>query len=184
MQSCWTLRVDETPWKSCQSVEEMKRRATGKLLHSKLQLTPILRQKRQKQKWHFWQSLSRSPKSKVKVKVDDWVFIKFIFPNHPPTPGKVSKKQYTAIYPKQKVLVYVRRLWKVFWHRRRPKDDLIRGKKVRNIQLIFCELKVNIPEKYNVPISNVSLFNFQFQIFKFGIWKFGISKYRIWKFEI
>ena len=36
--------------------------------------------------WENWQTLSRSPKSKVKVKVDDWVFIKIIFPNHPPTP--------------------------------------------------------------------------------------------------
>ena len=49
-------------------------------------------------------------KSEVQVEVDDWVFIKITFSNHPPPPppGKVSKKQYTAIYPKLKVLVYVR----------------------------------------------------------------------------
>ena len=53
-----------------------------------------------------------NPKSKskaeVQVKVVDWVFIRIIFSNHPPPPGKVSKNQYTAIYPKLKVLVYVR----------------------------------------------------------------------------
>ena len=43
-----------------------------------------------------WQTLSGSPKSEVQVKVVDWVFIKIIFSNHPPTPPtpprKVSKK--------------------------------------------------------------------------------------------
>ena len=53
-------------------------------------------------------------KSKVQVQVqtDDWVFIKIGFSNHPPqaTPGKFSKKQDTVIYPKQTLLVYIRRL--------------------------------------------------------------------------
>ena len=70
-----------------------------------------------------------NPKSKSKVQVqvwaDDWVFIKIKFSNQPPSPflpsspashlatqqaGKVSKKQDTAINPKQKLLVYIRRL--------------------------------------------------------------------------
>ena len=62
----------------------------------------------------------------------------------------------------------------MFWNRRRPKDDLIGGKKVRSIHnsrllkphLIeqylksksqypnVSELKLSIPGKYNVPISN------------------------------
>ena len=81
----------------------------------------------------------------------------------------------------------------MFWNRRRPKDDLIGGKKVRSIHnsrlfkphLIeqylksksqypnVSELKVSIPGKYIVPISNVSLtilnskfLNSEFQIFK------------------
>ena len=71
-----------------------------------------------------WQTLSRSPKSEVQVEVDDWVFIKITFSNHPPPPppGKVSKKQYTAIYPKLKVLVYVRGFWNMIWNRPRAKD--------------------------------------------------------------
>ena len=51
-------------------------------------------------------------KSKVKVRADDWVFIKIRFSNHPAShlatqpppashpPGKVSKKQDRAILPK------------------------------------------------------------------------------------
>ena len=45
-------------------------------------------------------------KYKVKVKVDDWVFIKITFSNHPAThpAGKVSKKQDTAIYQVLQIL--------------------------------------------------------------------------------
>ena len=52
------------------------------------------------------------PKVQVQFKTDDWVFINIGFSNHPASqpPGKVSKKQDTVIYPKQKLLVYIRRL--------------------------------------------------------------------------
>ena len=76
----------------------------------------------------YWQTLILSPKSKIISKVDNWVFINIKISNHPPTPNntpsKVSKKQYTAIHPKQNVLVYVRRFWNVFGNRPRPIIDL------------------------------------------------------------
>ena len=57
--------------------------------------------------------LMTNPKlnSKVQVQeqVDDWFFIKIVFFNYP-QPGKVSKKQDTVIYLKQKLSVYNRML--------------------------------------------------------------------------
>ena len=51
--------------------------------------------------------MSNNSDFKVKVKVDDWGFIKIIFSNHPdPHPESFEKAIYS--YPKLKVLVYVR----------------------------------------------------------------------------
>ena len=55
-----------------------------------------------------------NPKSKSKSQWTTGFSLKSQFPtSHPAThpPGKVSKKQVRARYPKQKLLVYVRRLW-------------------------------------------------------------------------
>ena len=46
---------------------------------------------------------------------------------HPP--GKVSKKQVTVIYPKQKLLVYIRRFWNMFRNQPRPKKTSAGSKK-------------------------------------------------------
>ena len=111
----------------------------------------------------FWQTLSRSPKSEVQVEVDDWVFIKITFSNHPPPPGKVSKKQYTAIYPKLKVLVYVRGFWNMFWNRPRPKNYPMEVK----CQKLFYSI-------YEFSNSEFSILNFQIRNVQFRSFKFLI----------
>ena len=50
----------------------------------------------------------------------------------PPPLGKVSKKEDTVIYPKQKLLVYIRRLRNMFWNKLRPKNHLLGVKKSWN----------------------------------------------------
>ena len=80
--------------------------------------------------------------SKVQVKFDDWVFIRIIFSNHlitqtPTTTGIVKKKQYTAIYPKQKVLVYLSKFWNIFGNKFRPKNDPVGSK---NDQKLFNQV--------------------------------------------
>ena len=60
-------------------------------------------------------NLKLKSKVQVQVQTDNWVFIKIGFSNHPasqphPATGKVSKKRDTVIYPKEKLLVYIRRL--------------------------------------------------------------------------
>ena len=62
-----------------------------------------------------------NPKSKSKSKGTTGFSLKSQFPNHPvshpashPPPEKVSKKQVRARYPKQILLVYVRRLRNMF----------------------------------------------------------------------
>ena len=73
---------------------------------------------------HNWQTLSQSPQSKSRLTTG--FSLKSVFPTPIPTPNqpprKVSKKQDTVIYPKQKLLVYIRMLWKMFWNKPRPKN--------------------------------------------------------------
>ena len=47
----------------------------------------------------------------------------------PPTLRKVSEKQYTAVYPKQKLLLHVRRFWNIFGNRPGPKINPLAAKK-------------------------------------------------------
>ena len=76
--------------------------------------------------FHFWQTLSRSPKSKSRLTTGFSLKSDFPTPSHT---GKVSKKQDTVIYPKQKLLVYIRRLWNRFWNKPRPKNHPLGVKK-------------------------------------------------------
>ena len=52
-------------------------------------------------------------------------------PSQPATqpPGKVTKKQDRSIYPKRKLLVYVRTFWNRFWNDHWPKNGLVGAKK-------------------------------------------------------
>ena len=71
-------------------------------------------------------------KSKSKSRLTTGFSLKSEFPTtHPPDhpPGKVSKKQDTEVYPKQKLLVYFRRLWNMFWNKPRPKNHPLGLKK-------------------------------------------------------
>ena len=79
---------------------------------------------------HFFTYESWSfDKSKVQVQVQagDWVLLKSDFPasHH----RKVSEKQDAALYPIQKVSVYTRRLWNMFWNKPRPKIHPLRVQK-------------------------------------------------------
>ena len=118
-----------------------------------------------------WQALSRSPKSKVKVKVDDWVSLKLHFSTThphsthlpPPTHPRESLKKYTAIYPKLKVLVYVRGFWNMFWNRPRPKNYPMEVK----CQKLFYSI-------YEFSNSEFSILNFQIRNVQFRSFKFLI----------
>ena len=97
----------------------------------------------------FWQTLSHSPKSKSKSRLTTGFSLKLDFPTrHPashPTgqPGKVSEKQDTAIYSRQKLLVYILRLRNMFWNKTRPKIHPLGVKKGRNLSIkeIFQQAK-------------------------------------------
>ena len=78
------------------------------------------------------------------------------------TPGKVSKK-YTAIYPKLKVLVYVRGFWNMFWNRPRPKNYPMEVK----CQKLFYSI-------YEFSNSEFSILNFQIRNVQFRSFKFLI----------
>ena len=56
---------------------------------------------------------------------DNWIFIKIRFSNRP-SPAlsnrKVSKNQDRALYPKQKMLIYVSRFLNMLWNKLRPQD--------------------------------------------------------------
>ena len=88
----------------------------------------------------FWQTLIRSPKSKSNSRLTTGFSLKTDCPTtHPATPpppptGKVSKKQDTAIYPKQKLLVYIRRLCNMFLNRPRLKTIHWESRLTKNLQ--------------------------------------------------
>ena len=90
--------------------------------------------------WYYlyWQTLSRSPKSKFKSRLTTGFSLKSDFPTSHPA-GKVSKKQDTAIYPKQKLLIYIRKVSKMFWNKPRPKthpQGAKKGQKTLNQRLL------------------------------------------------
>ena len=92
-----------------------------------------------------------NPKSKSKSRLTAGFLLKSNFPTtftHPPQashPGKVSKKQDTVIYPNQKLLVYIMRLWNMFWNWPRPKNHWLGVKKCRknSIQDFFNHVKLS-----------------------------------------
>ena len=107
-----------------------------------------------------------SPRSKLKLTTG--FSLKSHFPTThppPPPPGKVSKKQYTAIYPKLKVLVYVRGLWNMFWNKSRAKDYPIWGGFffIRmwffgfSLKVLISNSKYQIPKNSSDPISTLKL---------------------------
>ena len=80
---------------------------------------------------HIFQFLTNP---KFKSRLTTWFSLKSDFPTthpprHPQPDGKVSKKQGNTIFQKQKLLVYNRRLYNMFWNKRRPNNHLLRVKK-------------------------------------------------------
>ena len=123
-----------TSWTSPFSWEDF-----NKLIVRKQGNSPKLKKQKAYIKW--WDSLYLTPPynriDKPKVfsrsrsqKLTTLFSLKSQCPTTTPTPVKVSKKQDTAIDPKQKLSVYIRRLWNMFWNMLRPKIHSLGVKKV------------------------------------------------------
>ena len=103
-----------------------------------------------------WQTLSWSPKSKSRLMTGFSLDQIFQPPQPSSHPGKVSKKQDTAIYPKQEVLVYIRRLWNMFWNKPTPKNHPLIVQKGQKPCTHWKQTN------FSSWLCSISIFNFQF----------------------